>query len=92
MRDYRDRPRLEALGVPREIPWEIVAPHEAQAKRNHDQTLERLAERGGLGVAELLAVLTGQRYRDIKATDLEAAPELVALLAVRGADLPGDVP
>ena len=44
------------------VPWEFIAPHEAQARRNHDQTLQRLAERGGLSVKEMLAVLIGQHW------------------------------
>lgn len=38
---------------PRSVPWSLVEPHAAQAKTNHSQTLERLAERGGLSPAEL---------------------------------------
>ena len=30
------------------IPWSVIAPHEAQCQKNHGQSLERLAERGGL--------------------------------------------
>ena len=41
------------------IPWELLAPHEAQAQRNHSQTLRRLAERGGLSPAEAVAVIDG---------------------------------
>lgn len=43
----------------RAIPWEVLAPHERQAQRNHSQTLRRLAERGGLSPAEAVAVLDG---------------------------------
>jgi lambda repressor-like predicted transcriptional regulator len=50
-------------GAPRSIPWDIVAPHEAQAKENHDQSLERLAQRGGLGWDEMAAVLEDRRWR-----------------------------
>ena len=39
------------------IPWSVVEPHAAQAMRNHGQTLERLAERGGLSYTELISVL-----------------------------------
>jgi hypothetical protein len=41
----------------REVPLEAVAPFEAQADRNHGQTLKRLAERGGLSPSELVAVM-----------------------------------
>ncbi len=45
------------------IPWWIIAPHEKQALRNHGgQTLERLAERGGLGPSEALAVLEDREF------------------------------
>jgi hypothetical protein len=39
------------------IPLDIVKPHEKQAIRNHGQTFERLAERGGLDWVEMLFVL-----------------------------------
>ena len=40
------------------IPWSLIAPHEARAQRNHSQTLERLAERGGLSAFEAVCCLT----------------------------------
>lgn len=46
------------------IPWSVIAPCERQAGLNHGQTLERLAERGGLGPREAYAVLTGKRFRE----------------------------
>lgn len=39
------------------IPWDMLTPHEAQALRNHNQTLERLAERGGLAWIEVISIL-----------------------------------
>lgn len=39
------------------VPWDFVAPHEPQAKRNHSQSLRRLHDRGGLGPSELYYVL-----------------------------------
>jgi lambda repressor-like predicted transcriptional regulator len=42
------------------IPFEVLIPHKEQAFKNHGQTLERLAERGGLSYAELLDVLKNQ--------------------------------
>lgn len=44
------------------IPWAFIAPHERQADRNHGQTLQRLAERGGLSAREAMAVLEDRRY------------------------------
>jgi hypothetical protein len=60
--DYREYARL---GMPREVPWRLLAPHEAQALYNHGQTLQRLSERGGLGPAEMRAVVEGLRLRDV---------------------------
>lgn len=45
------------------IPWGIIAPHEQQAQRNHGgQTLQRLAERGGLSPCEAVAVLEDRSW------------------------------
>lgn len=43
--------------APKSVPWAMLAPHEARAKTNHGQTLERLAERGGLAPGEIFAVV-----------------------------------
>lgn len=45
------------------IPLDLISPHEAQAQKNHDQTLQRLAERGGLSGLEALAVIEDRPYR-----------------------------
>lgn len=45
-RDVRDR-------WPRSVPWSFAETFREQAKKNHDQTLERLAERGGLAPEEM---------------------------------------
>lgn len=39
------------------VPWEVMAPHEAQANKNHYQSLEKLASRGGLGCGEAWCVV-----------------------------------
>lgn len=49
------------LGTKESIPWLVIAPHESQAQSNHGQTLNRLAERGGLSWTEAFLTLTGQR-------------------------------
>lgn len=45
------------------LPWDLIAPHAKQARTNHGQTLERLAERGGLGSCEAVAVLEDRAWR-----------------------------
>lgn len=62
------------LGHARTIPWEMIAPHDRQAKINHDQTLDRLAERGGLGYSEAIAILKDEKWKPLP--ELEAAREL----------------
>lgn len=48
-------------------PWMLMAPHEAQAMRNHGrQTLERLAERGGLSPCEAVAVLEDREWHPME--------------------------
>ena len=42
------------------IPWDLISPHEAQALENHGQSLEKLADRGGLSWDEAYDVLTDQ--------------------------------
>ncbi len=51
------------------VPWAFLAPHENQARRNHGQTLEQLADRGGLSAKEMLAVVTGRHWLQMYAID-----------------------
>lgn len=54
-----DERKVEAAGFRslRSIPWDMIASHEAQAERNHGQTLSELAGRCGLSACEALAVI-----------------------------------
>lgn len=71
-------------GIPASVPWDLVAAHEAQALRNHGgQTLRRLAERGGLGPWELLAVLLDCAYSNIATLSAESV-ELRLNMLLRG--------
>lgn len=79
------------------LPWSLIAPHEAQAIKNHGQTLERLAERGGLGFAEAAAILEDRDYRPIcwpgQEPSQDAARSYLALLMARltaGVRVPGN--
>lgn len=51
------------------VPWAMLAPHEEQAKWNHGQTLARLAERGGLSVVEMAALLEDRKWRPMPIED-----------------------
>jgi hypothetical protein len=66
------------------VPWGFVARHERQCLRNHDQGASRLAERGGLGVREMISVVTDQCYRECGARfpdELSAVGKLKELVA-----------
>lgn len=52
------RCREQGFHSPLVVPFDLVKRHERQARTNHSQTVERLAERGGLSWLELLLVLT----------------------------------
>lgn len=65
--------------LPRRVPWSAVEPAREQALRNHDQTLERLAQRGGLCPRELLTALRGHGLRMLAThEDAEAALKRIA--------------
>lgn len=49
-------------GQPKSVPWAMVAGHEAQAQKNHYDTLKRLAERAGLDPQELWCVVHDQPF------------------------------
>lgn len=61
------------------VPWEFLAPHEAQALRFHTQTIKRLAERGGLGPSEMLAVVEDRNYQRME--ESRAVDVLLVLVA-----------
>lgn len=53
------------------IRWSVIAGHERQAMRNHGQTLERLAERGGLSPAEAVAIIEDRKFCRMELADAE---------------------
>jgi hypothetical protein len=60
------------------IPWSVIRPHEAQAQRNHAQSLEVLAKRGGLSWSEALAVLEDRPWSPMGVDD--AKPAVMAIV------------
>jgi len=54
-----------ADGDLKSIPWAMIEPHDATARRNHGgQNLVRLAQRGGLCPLEAVAVMEDAEYRN----------------------------
>lgn len=61
MLNYYERKELSHLACPTSVPWAFVEQFEHTVKYFHDQTLERLAQRGGLGPCELMAAITNRK-------------------------------
>lgn len=69
-REAEPRKQFPILGSQgAKIDWQLVADHCKQARANHYQTVERLAERGGLAWSELYAVLHDRPWQKIDEND-----------------------
>lgn len=64
---YPPEPMFPILGddIIRAIPWALIAPHEAQAQRNHSQSLRRLSSRGGLSPCEAIAIIKDRPWSKV---------------------------
>ncbi|MNF80825.1 hypothetical protein D3C84_630780 [compost metagenome] len=62
------------------IPMRLLMPYEEQALRNHSQSLQRLAERGGMAACEILGIIRGSRWSQLKVTPDDEA-ELIEWVA-----------
>lgn len=57
-------PIMERSATVAYLPWIIFTPDDEKwAQNNHDQSLEKLAGRGGLGICELIAILDHRPWR-----------------------------
>ncbi len=56
-------PREVLAAWPRSVPWSFAETFRDQAQSNHQQTLERLAERGGLAPDEMWLAAHGHNLR-----------------------------
>jgi len=85
---YNDREFARELSnkCPASVPWSFVEDHEEQAQTNHYQTLERLAERGGLSPTELYYVAHDQvwPYGGQRITERAAMEWLIGLNLDKG--------
>lgn len=81
--DLRKR-RGERVVVVQRLPIAMFR-HEAverQSQRNHDQSVDRIAQRGGYGANEALAVLAGLDYGRVSNLDDEAAHRILYAMHV----------
>lgn len=64
------------------IPWGLIAIHDDRAKENHcGQNLERLAQRGGLGMVEAIAVIENKPLKGMSMSQETALNRLSELIA-----------
>jgi hypothetical protein len=61
------RASMRALDCPEFVRWDAL--NEAWAHRNHSQTLERLAQRGGLDPTEIVANIEKRQWRAMRTED-----------------------
>lgn len=66
----------KALGCPAFIKWSAMS--QGWAYQNHDQTLERLAARGGLSPCEAAANIQRRQWRPMRHEDAVAIMKLNA--------------
>lgn len=85
------KPRMFPIQDGPSIPWSVIEPFDFQCQRNHGrQTLERIAERGGLSVLEAIAVLQAREWdRDFQMLPLviecqKAERKIEAILILQG--------
>jgi hypothetical protein len=58
----RDRMPIMSATLLDHIPMAMIKPHEKQALRNHGQSLETLASRGGLAPSEAVDIMSGRGW------------------------------
>lgn len=81
-------PRSRERGFPTRVPWSMSArAWDAYAAAGHgDQSHERLCERGGFGVGELVACILGRGYSS-RAIGSVTAEDIAAVRAMVDAEL-----
>lgn len=47
------------------LPWSLIESHRQQALENHGQSLEKLADRGGLSFSEVAAIMENRKWSKI---------------------------
>ena len=62
---------------PQRLPWDLIEDCERQAEKNHSQSLDKLASRGGLHPVEAYCIMRGLGYRYIRSVTDEAAAEFI---------------
>lgn len=82
----RDTSRQFPLQDGPSVPWSCIAPHERQAQANHYQTIQRLAERGGLSCAEFWFVMNDKKWDDAQASNADKSGRALAEVIITSHD------
>lgn len=61
------------------VPWVVAEICRGQLMRNHGQTVERLAVRGGLGVDELAGALTGRCWGQLRELNVRQSRAVIRM-------------
>ena len=75
--DYSDKPDRHQ-NWPRTVPWDFIAEHEKQCQRNHSQTAAMLAQRGGLSLREIVAIVSDKDFYAVPKMTNDEATEWIA--------------
>ncbi len=62
---------------PHSVPLAMMEAVEGNCKRNHSQSVERLAQRGGMSYNEILWAVMGCAWNEIRGTTTEEAAKAV---------------
>jgi len=62
---------------PQRLPWELIEQCDSQAKKNHSQSLETLAGRGGLHPVEAYCIMRGLSLSHVRLPNDEEAAEYI---------------
>ena len=76
--------RRSKIPYPCGVPYSLVEAHDAQAQSNHSQTLERLAQRGGLSPLEVWCIVNDKKWHD--KGDMTEAKAIEWLRGVEGVE------
>ena len=68
---------------PRSVPWAMMEAVESNCKRNHSQSVDRLARRGGLSYKEILWAVMGCNWSEVSCMTTEEAAKTVMQLVAR---------
>lgn len=81
MSEFRilDWHKVKSLGIPQTIPWSLVEPFRERSLKWHNQTLERINERGGFSIQELYVHFHDGKAEDFyQANQKQSLPKIVA--------------